>query len=464
MSFVLKKSDFSLGRIRAALPVFFLLWSVCILFLVVVTLVIKLQLQKAEQRDVHSRLDYFLQQTTAFSHRLEILEHGNNIVFLQGLAFVRIVKGGEQVLFTESDKNQVNFQGMANLDPHRSGVWVEMGNLDKGGEWTIVSQTFLEPDVIVQAGKERGETHKIYDTIFFLSLIASVISFVVSFFLAVINVKQGMSPVRKAREAIVSILGDRQSTALLPDTNDGELGELYKQINGLLLHNRKLIDEMQSSLDSVAHDLRTPMTRLRSVAEYGLQADTDPVRLSESLSDCLEESERVLSMLKIMMSVAEAESGTMHLNKERFDMAQSIENAISLYEYVAEEKNIVVESDLESDVSIHGDKTRIIQVWANLLDNGLKYGLDGGYVHISSRTVGKKVCVVFKDNGMGISESEIERIWERLYRGDRSRSQQGLGLGLNYVRAVVEAHEGTVSVVSSLGKGARFEVMLGSEN
>jgi signal transduction histidine kinase len=106
------------------------------------------------------------------------------------------------------------------------------------------------------------------------------------------------------------------------------------------------------------------------------------------------------------------------------------------------------------------DITRISQVWANLLDNGIKYGREGGWVRIDVQVVAGEVLVTFTDNGMGISESEQGRIWERLFRGDRSRSRQGLGLGLNYVHAVVTAHHGTVSVKSKLHQGSRFEVRL----
>lgn len=106
------------------------------------------------------------------------------------------------------------------------------------------------------------------------------------------------------------------------------------------------------------------------------------------------------------------------------------------------------------------DKTRVSQVWANLLDNAIKYGRDGGWVTIELQKEPTEVVIFFRDNGIGIAENEQGRIWERLYRGDRSRSQKGLGLGLNYVRAVVEAHGGKVSVTSALHEGSCFEVRL----
>ncbi|NOR24553.1 MAG: two-component sensor histidine kinase, partial [Desulforhopalus sp.] len=165
-------------------------------------------------------------------------------------------------------------------------------------------------------------------------------------------------------------------------------------------------------------------------------------------------------MLKIMMSVAEAESGTMRLELQNCDVSSTLKQVVTLYEYVAEEHGIAVYFQEDNPVSATVDITRISQVWANLLDNGIKYGREGGWVKIDVQVVGGEVVVIFTDNGMGISESEQGRIWERLFRGDRSRSRQGLGLGLNYVHAVVTAHHGTVSVKSKLHQGSQFEVRL----
>jgi signal transduction histidine kinase len=150
----------------------------------------------------------------------------------------------------------------------------------------------------------------------------------------------------------------------------------------------------------------------------------------------------------------------MRLELQECDVISTLKQVVTLYEYVAEEKNIAVHLEVGKPVTAHLDFTRIAQVWANLLDNGIKYGKEGGWVKINVQQSGGEMIVSFTDNGMGISESEQGRIWERLYRGDRSRSQQGLGLGLSYVHAVVTAHHGTVSVMSTLHQGSRFTVRL----
>jgi signal transduction histidine kinase len=125
-----------------------------------------------------------------------------------------------------------------------------------------------------------------------------------------------------------------------------------------------------------------------------------------------------------------------------------------------QEEQITVSCEGEKGLFVHADKTRLCQVWANLLDNGIKYGHESGTVRICVEKKEKLAIVRFYDDGMGISETEINRIWDRLYRGDRSRSRQGLGLGLNYVKAVVEAHGGQVLVKSKIREGSCFVVRL----
>ena len=143
-------------------------------------------------------------------------------------------------------------------------------------------------------------------------------------------IKLSLTPLIATREKIADLI-QRSKTGLLPEQGNGpELDSLYGQINQLIQQNRHLVSEMQQSLDNVAHDLRTPMTRLRSVAEYGLQAEDDTLRLRDALSDCLEESERVLAMLKIMMSVAEAESGTMRLELQDCDLISTLKQVVTL--------------------------------------------------------------------------------------------------------------------------------------
>ena len=184
------------------------------------------------------------------------------------------------------------------------------------------------------------------------------------------------------------------------------------------------------------------------------------LRFRVSRPGCMEESERVLTMLNTLMDVAEAETGAMRLDITEVSVPEVIRSVVELYEVVAEEKQITVTTSLPEDLLINADLTRFQQVIGNLVDNALKYSGDGGQVHVSAHEEADYAIISVSDKGMGIPPDEINKIWDRLYRGDRSRSKRGLGLGLSFVRAIVQAHGGTVKVESQLDKGTTFIIRL----
>jgi len=249
--------------------------------------------------------------------------------------------------------------------------------------------------------------------------------------------------------------------ARVPSSHTGdELDELVRLFNNMLEKIETLITGMQDALDNVAHDLRTPVTRLRTVVETTLQSESDQEALREALMDCAEESERLMTMLNTLLDISEAESGVMRLNIEEVDVAMLIKDVVELYQYVAEERQISISATVPEGLKARVDASRTRQVIANLLDNAIKYSKKGGNIDINAALKDNELKISVKDNGVGIASGDLPRIFDRLYRGDKSRSRRGLGLGLSLVQAVVHAHKGHIEVRSRPGEGSCFTVSL----
>jgi signal transduction histidine kinase len=272
-----------------------------------------------------------------------------------------------------------------------------------------------------------------------------------------------LSPIRRLTLAVRRIIRTGRTDQRVAAAGTGDaLDELTVLFNAMLDKIEGLVAAMRGSLDNVSHDLRTPLTRLRGTAEMALAGRPDLDRYREALADCLEESDRVLVMLNTLMDISEAESGAMLLQRERVALAAVVARALDLYRDVAETKQLSLEVHTDPDVTVDGDRTRLEQVAANLIDNAIKYTPPEGRVDISVRRDADRALLTIRDSGIGIPPDELPRIWERLFRGDTSRTERGLGLGLSLVKAIVEAHGGTVSVTSEVGGGSTFTVSLPS--
>jgi signal transduction histidine kinase len=273
-----------------------------------------------------------------------------------------------------------------------------------------------------------------------------------------------VKPIRQLTEAVQRIIATGRTDRRVPVAGQRDaIDELSALFNAMLDKIEGLVTGMRGALDNVSHDLRTPMTRLRASAEMALAAPPDIGRYREALADCVEEADRVLVMLTTLMDITEAESGAMPLKREPVALADIVERAIDLYRDTADAKGVTLAASTDGSVCVSVDRTRLEQVAANLLDNAIKYTPAGGRVEVSAGREGGRAVLRVSDTGPGIPADEQPRIWDRLFRGDQSRAERGLGLGLSLVKAIVEAHGGAVSVDSQAGRGSTFTVSLTGE-
>ena len=268
-------------------------------------------------------------------------------------------------------------------------------------------------------------------------------------------------PLRAVSATARRILATGDLAARVPGpVGTGELAVLVLQLNTLLDKNAAHVRVLRETLDNLAHDLRTPLTRLRGTAELALQDAGDPREARAALADCVNETDRVLHLLEALLDVSAAEAGALKLNRDQLDLRSLVERAVDLYREVAEVKNIAITVDQPAAAELNADAIRLGQAIQNLLDNALKYTPAGGRVNLAVRTEPAAVVFTVSDSGPGVPAIERDAIFRRLYRGDASRSQRGLGLGLSLVKAIAEAHGGAITVDDAPGGGAQFTLRL----
>jgi signal transduction histidine kinase len=222
-----------------------------------------------------------------------------------------------------------------------------------------------------------------------------------------------------------------------------------------------LVKELRDVTNNIAHDLRSPLTRIRGIAETTLTGEPTLDAYREMAGMVIEESDRLVEMINIMLEIAMAESGVRDLPRDEVDMTELAKEACELFHVLAEDKQVWLGIEIPQEhLIIQGDRSRLQRIIANLLDNAIKFTPRGGNVLLFVEGTLTHVIVSVADTGMGINSQDLPHIFERFYRADRSRSTPGNGLGLSLVQALVRCHSGEITVESNPGKGSKFTLSL----
>ena len=324
-----------------------------------------------------------------------------------------------------------------------------------------VVSSLLADGLLLQVGRSTDNRAALLEPLRRTFIWVGSAAILVGFGVAVVAAWRATRPLHQVVETARRIINTGALDARVPmPARDDDIAELVQHFNTVLDKNAALLRSMREALDNVAHDLRTPLTSLRGTAELALSQPGVDTAARDALADCVERSDEVLRLLRALMEISEAEAGVLRLEKSESDFREITRQAVELYSDVAEAKQIKLEYVPGAAAPVFVDVVRTRQAVANLIDNAIKYTPENGAVKLRVYLENGDATLEVSDTGPGVPAAEQPRIWERLYRGDQSRSQSGLGLGLSLVRAIVEAHGGKATVRNAPDHGAIFELRL----
>lgn len=263
----------------------------------------------------------------------------------------------------------------------------------------------------------------------------------------------GIEEVSRAAKDIERGELDRQVTV---KAQEEEIQTLMDTFNAMAARIRNLIQEMREMTDNIAHDLRSPLARIRAMSEGALAESDSIMGYRVAAADTLKECDRLMHLINTTLDMAEVEAGVINGSKGLVDLSQLMTDLCELFEAVAEEKHIIFKVSVEPNCPIYGIKHHLQRMVANLLDNAMKYTPSGGQVSIELIRSPDHCRLTITDTGVGIPLSDQPRVFDRFFRCEHSRSQEGCGLGLSFARSVARAHGGDITVTSESFQGSSF--------
>ena len=272
--------------------------------------------------------------------------------------------------------------------------------------------------------------------------------------------RSATSPILKVTEAMKQVAaGNFDVQVSLRQDNVEEFGALQNGFNMMARDLKSNAYLRQSFMSNVSHELKTPLSVISGYARLLEEEGLSDAERAEYAGKISRESERLIKLTSDMLRISKIDGAGIQPVRSEFSLDEQIRSAILLLEPRWSEKNIDVSVDLW-DVKYCGDADLLSQVWLNLIENAVKYTPEGGKIEVSLASSADSVTVSVGDTGAGMTEETMAHMFEMFYQGDESHRREGSGLGLAIVKRIVEIHGGTVTAVSSPGKGSVFTVTL----
>ncbi len=434
-------------RLTALFMLIFVIFAAGLLGLIFWQTSIQLQRQQADQIDREARQIIKLDNDGGFRATILAVQRlasqpGPGIYYLadpSGQLIVGNVSDVPAEVIAQAGTYSFNYSRPRPFEDEAEGDAVGEGN-------AVVRSEVLPSGLILVVGRDvverRGFTAIIFQWfvvgvggILFFSLIAGGIT--------AVRVLRRIDTISSTSNKIMA--GDLSERVPVTGRND-EFDALATNLNAMLDRIEKLMQGMKEVTDNVAHDLKTPLTRLRNKAESALRDSQDETARREALETTIEESDKLIKTFNALLMIARAEAGTPSGALSEIDLSAVVADVAELYGPLAEDEGLALETDIAGGVRVHGNRELLGQALVNLIENALKYyePEDGktGLIRVSLKTEAGRVLIKVADDGPGIPDGDRGRVVERFVRLEKSRTEAGSGLGLSLVAAVARLHKG----------------------
>lgn len=322
--------------------------------------------------------------------------------------------------------------------------WIRFEYLKKGSDNlvnAIAVNTNLPDGYILLVGSTLDRVDRISEAMMnWLSIIIAItiIMALTGGLIIAHNINRRIEVINQVCRKVMT--GDLEKRVKVTGSGDS-FDKLAENFNQMMTRICDLIDGIKNISANVAHDLRTPLNRLR----HRLENINGAKNSSDQIKAAISEIDQLVATFNAILRISQAETGAGKEQFNYFNLSAVMQDVIDLYSALAEEKNIIFQSDIENNIIFHGDKHLLAQSVANLIDNALKYTPQGGKVSVSLQKNEDNIFIIVADNGPGIPEEFHEKVKEKFFRLEKSRTTPGSGLGLSMVDAAVKLHNGRIT-------------------
>lgn len=336
----------------------------------------------------------------------------------------------------------------------------ETAELENQEEASRIIYGSLNASTIIHIGESTEEKVETLERLFSLFAVILIVVVPLASLIGWLIARKATQGIKQVSRAAQKIERGHLEARVSVKNQQAEIQVLAQSFNAMAMRIRNLIQEMREMIDNIAHDLRSPLGRIRAISESTLSGNTSLTDYQNAASDTLEECDRLIHLINTSLDVAEAEAGVAYSKTEELDISSLTREACELFEPVAEQKEIKMGCKTDDNCRVLGNRPYLQRVIANLIDNALKYTPSNGRVSVVLKRYKKSVKITVEDNGRGIPVADTQRIFDRFYRCDSSRSGSGCGLGLSFARAVARSHGGEIELSHQTKQGAVFTLTL----